>query len=362
MKKRNLIIILVVAVLGVAALIVAGHGSKNTTFIDDYHVDGIQDVTKIFLADKQDHTVLLTKGYEDNDTAWTINGQYEANQSMVEMLLETLNQMRVRQQVNKAAVPNAIKNIGASSVKCEVYKNEPFINWFGGAIQLFRREKLVVTYFVGHETQDNMGNYIYREGDKVPYIVHVPGFRGFIAPRFVTDPVLWRSHRIVNMNVKEIKQVSLDITDKPEESFSILSNGTGGFSMQMAQSNVVVPYYDTARVAQMLLSFSNLNFDEFANKVPKAELDSAFRRPPSTVLTVTDTANRQYKVKTYIKYKNLDDVEKVGGEELYEVFDLNRMYAIINDKDTVLIQYLSFDNILQPASFFLGKEVNPLVQ
>ena len=40
---------------------------------------------------------------------------------------------------------------------------------------------------------------------------------------------------------------------------------------------------------------------------------------------------------------------------MYQMFDINRLYALIDNKDSVLIQYFIFDNILQPASFFLGK-------
>jgi hypothetical protein len=49
---------------------------------------------------------------------------------------------------------------------------------------------------------------------------------------------------------------------------------------------------------------------------------------------------------------------------MYEVLDLNRLYAIVSHGgstsdytgDTVLIQYFVFDNILQPASYFLGAD------
>ena len=44
------------------------------------------------------------------------------------------------------------------------------------------------------------------------------------------------------------------------------------------------------------------------------------------------------------------------------MFDLNRLYATIDDKDTVLIQYFVFDNILQPASFFLGQQKSPFAK
>ena len=61
-------------------------------------------------------------------------------------------------------------------------------------------------------------------------------------------------------------------------------------------------------------------------------------------------------LKTYIKYSNPDDLRAMPDTTMYQVFDLNRLYAILDDKDTVLIQYYIFDNILQPASFFLGRQ------
>ena len=41
---------------------------------------------------------------------------------------------------------------------------------------------------------------------------------------------------------------------------------------------------------------------------------------------------------------------------MYNTFDLDRLYAIIDNRDTVLIQYFVFDRILQPLSYFLGND------
>ncbi len=133
------------------------------------------------------------------------------------MLLETLNQMRIRQRVNKAAKKNIVDNISVSHTKVEVYQIVPFINWFGGRLQLFKSEKLVATYYIGHETQDNMGSYVFREGDDEPYIVHIPGFRGYLGPRFEPVPELWRSHRIVDLPVTEIQSVKVEIPNQPQD-------------------------------------------------------------------------------------------------------------------------------------------------
>lgn len=355
LNKRNLIIILCVAVLAVLALIVVGSKKKDSTFAQNYHIQNVNTITKIYLADKHGNQSLLEKHPENSaDSLWTINGEAIASQPAVDLLLETLHDMRIRQQVNKAAIPTINKNLAAQSIKTEVYQKVYFINWFKGHFRLFPHEKKTVTYYVGNETQDMMGSYMWREGDKVPYIIHIPGFRGFLTPRFITDPLAWQSHRFVDLDIKHIQSVELEIPGMPEESFAIKRNGDG-FQFELLQSHTIMNGFDTARVAQLLSSFVNLNFDEFAQAVPKAELDTTFSKAPRTILKVTDIENRTRELKTYIKYNNPEDIYKMPDPEMYDVFDLDRLYAIIDNKDTVLIQYYIFDNILQPASFFLGQ-------
>ena len=351
MKKRNLILIIAVAVIGLVALLIALRGSRKSTFPQDYHIEDTASVTRIFLADKQDNQVLLTRM---GDSTWLVDNQYPANRPMVELLLETLNTMRIRQQVNRNAVPNVIKDLSAHAVKVEVYQRQPLINWFGGRLRLFPRERLAVTYFVGRETQDMMASFMFRDGDKVPYIIHIPGFRGFLTPRFVTEPMKWRSHTIVDLNVRAIERVELEIPDLPEENFAVQREGDG-FYLEL-QGGHRADGFDTARVAQMLSGFTYLNFDEFASIVPNSFADSCVAGKPRTILRITDTAGQTHQMRTYIKYNNPDDLIAMPDPEMYETFDLDRLYAIVDDRDTVLIQYFIFDNILQPASYFLGRE------
>ena len=352
MKKRNLIIIGITAVLAVTALVVALRLSRSSTLEQDFHIEDTSTVTKLFLADKLDHQVTLVR---TGDSAWLVDGKLPASQPMVDMLLETLNTMRIRQQVNKSAAPNIVKDIAAHAIKVEVYQKVPFINWFGGRLQLFFREKLTATYFVGRETQDMMASYIYRQGDNTPYVIHIPGFRGFLTPRFVTDPLKWRSHLIVDLNVRAIERVELEIPENEAESFAIVRDGDG-FAMEMKESRQRVDGFDTARVAQMLSSFTWLNFDEFAKIVPNSFADSCVSGTPRTILRITDTCGETHELKTYIKYTNPDDLKNIPDSTMYETFDLNRLYAILDSKDTVLIQYFVFDNILQPASYFRGAD------
>ena len=358
MKKSNLILIIAAVALAAIAAIVAISRSRSATFKQDYHLEDIASVTKLFLADKQDNHVTLER---IGDSSWTVDRTYPANQPMVDLFLETLHTMRIRQQVNKNAIPNAIKDLSARAVKVEVYQQKPLINWFGGRLQLFPRERLTTTYYVGRETQDLMASYMFRQGDKVPYIIHIPGFRGFLTPRFVAEPIKWRSHTIVDLNVHQIQRIELQIPESPQESFAVVRQGEG-FQFELLTPHQTVAQFDTARVAQMLASFTWLNFDEFASIVPNSFADTCVSGTPRTILSITDTAGNTHQLRTYIKYFNPDDIAVMPDPEMYNEFDIDRLYAIVDNKDTVLIQYYTFDNILQPASYFLGQNPQPITK
>ena len=355
-KKRNIIILSATGLLGVAALTLYLLLNQRST-LDDFAVKNPESITRIFMADNNGHRVLLTHDINNpGDSSWMVDDKYYASIPNVEMLVNTLSDMRIREKVNRAALPKVVKDLSASNVKVEVYQRVYRINWFKNKLQLFPHEKNTATYYVGHETRDMMGSYILRDGDKEPYVVYKPGLRGIVNTRFIADPIPWRSHRITKLDVKNIERVQLDITASPDQSYAVVREGEG-FRFEYGKPPVTAEKFDTARVAQMLSSFTNLNFDEYAMAVPKVEIDSVMSRAPKTILTVTDRSGNRREIKTYVKYTNPDDLKAMPDTALYQVFDLNRLYAVIDSKDTVLIQYFVFDNILQPASFFLGKEL-----
>ena len=83
-------------------------------------------------------------------------------------------------------------------------------------------------------------------------------------------------------------------------------------------------------------------------------MDTTFSRPPGFVLTITDMNDRVRYLRTYVKFADPELISEIETGNLSEIFDVNRQYAILDDIDTVLIQYYVFDNILQPASYFVG--------
>lgn len=335
--KRNIILIASIAALLIATVVVViVLNNKPDPHDSSYQGDTSIPINKIVMADKLNNRVTL----ELIGDTWMVDGKNPASKPMVDNLLETLQKMRIRAEVNRDAVPNVLKDIAAHGVQVDIYR--------GG--------ELATTYYVGRETQDHMASYMIRKGDKVPCEVHIPGFRGYLTPIFTAEAIKWRSHLIVDLDVYDIARIELEIPQVPQESFAVYQKDKD-FAMELLEGHRQIQQFDTARVSQMLSKFKNLNFDEFASIVPNSRADSCVTGVPRSILRISDTKGGNHEVKVYLKYSNPDDEKVIPDAKLREELDVNRLYAIIDNKDTVLIQNWIFDFILQPASYFQGKDI-----
>lgn len=350
-RKRNIIIIISLLLLIIAISVLIFKNKKSTIDVDNFYVKDLSTVTKVFIADKSENTILIEK---QPDSTWILNEKYDANMPLVDLVLRTLNTMRIRYPVSKSALSNTIKTLSSSGIKVEVYQKVYTIN-IGDKIKLFPKEKLTKVYYIGHETQDNLGSYVFLEGENAPYVAHIPGHRGFLSPRFNTSETAWRSRKIVDLDVHALKSIKVEVPKNPEESYEI-TNSNNDIKVKLLSSGVILPSFDTLHMAQTLSSFVNLNFDEFASAIPSLQIDSVFTKSPEYIVTITDTSNVSTTLKTYVKLANHYIQDPEDEEDPFaEIFDVSRLYAVINDSDTVLIQYYNFDNILQPASYFFSR-------
>ena len=95
MKKKNIITLVAVAVVGLAAFLIATWKSSDT-LEQDFHIEDIDAISKIYIADKQDNHVLLQRVADSTaDVQWTVDTLYPASQPMINLLLSTLHDMRI---------------------------------------------------------------------------------------------------------------------------------------------------------------------------------------------------------------------------------------------------------------------------
>jgi hypothetical protein len=285
-----------------------------------------------------------------------LNKKFPANQKAVQFFLETLKKMRVKAPVSKAAQSNIIRRMAGTAVKVEIYQNVPLINLFN-RVKLFYHEKRTKVFFVGDATQNNLGTYMLMEGAKQPYIIYIPGFRGFVSVRFTPKPDDWKSHVVFNHKLSRIKSVEVDNYEKPAESFKVtVIDAMGNYDITRLSDNSKVTDYDTLKLLNFLTSFKDLKYESRLNNlIPPERIDSIVHSKPIYEISLVDTHQDTTKVIIYKKNRFPDEVNNAFNE--FVPVDLDRFYGLINGgEDFVLMQYYVFDKVLRPLSYYEKKE------
>ena len=350
-KKKTRLIVVLIALI---AVFIAVNNNSTSTLNDkdsNFSVRDTASVTKIFMADNGVNEVLLKR----TQHGWLLNKKFPVNKRSVDFLLETIKKIKVKAPVSKASRNNVVKRLAGSSVKVEIYQYVPRINLFN-KVKLFYHEKRTKVFFVGDVTQNNLGTYMLMEGAENPYIVYIPGFRGFVSVRFSPKLDDWKSHVVFNKNLSDIKSVEIINNKKPNESFNVkVIDAMGNYNITRLADGTTVSDYDTLKLLNFLTSFKDLRYESRLNAIlPPQRIDSILHTRPIYKVTLVDIKNDTTRVIMFNKNKLPDAVTK-AYEQLVPV-DLDRFYGSINNgQDFVLMQYYTFDKVLRPLSYYEKK-------
>ena len=114
MKKNRIILFLALALAIVTIGLIL---QKNKGTIEEnltgFAVIDTAAITKIFLADKNNHSVTLKK---NADATWTVNDKYKARPDGIKTLLSTIKNLAVKTRVAKAAYNVGFRSPGQASL------------------------------------------------------------------------------------------------------------------------------------------------------------------------------------------------------------------------------------------------------
>lgn len=334
--KKNKRILFITVILALAAAVLIYRNQKGTIreSLRNFAVSDTGSVTKIFLANKNGNSVLLER--KDN-FQWMVNGKYNARTDAIKIILATIKNVAVRTRIAKAGYNSVIKSLADEGIKCEIYQhgeNTP-----------------MKIYYVGGSTQDVLGTFMMIENSDLPFITEVPGFQGYLTPRYSPFEKDWRDMTVFDLNPSEIKNITISYPQQPAKSFSIERTGNQ-FKIFSPETNQVIQHPDTIGLNSYLTFFKHLGYEGWDAEYSNQQRDSLLATTPINIIRVTDVHGTTKSMTCFpkpITRRSLAQTDSTGNPLKY---DIDRMYAFTEGKEFVVIQYYVFGKIFRQFDDF----------
>ncbi len=332
--KSKITLIIFIVLLAISAVIYFTNNSGTIKKeLRDFTVKDTSSVTKIFLADKANNKVTLTreKGH------WKVNNKYYARPDAINILLQTIATVDVKSPVSKSSLKNVIKRLATKSTKVEIYKGE----------------ELTKVYYVGEATPDQSGTYFVLENSSVPFINQIPGFTGYLSIRYFTDEILWRDNSIFLYSFQDINSVSVNLKAKPAQAFTVFNDGNNTFRLQDVNKKEITGF-EPLTVKEFIARFKKVKCESYLDEFfPKKRLDSLLNIQPIATILITNKKGELNSIKLYNR-PNIGESHDDNGNLL--PFNPEAMYGILQDnKQVVSCQYFVFDQLMKDISYFFKK-------
>jgi hypothetical protein len=343
--SKNLKIFLVLAVLSVLTYFILQKKKSAGALSEVESTFAIEDtgtVDRIFIAKKDGGKVDLVK----ENGVWLVNGKFPARLDAVDLLLETFRNVEVLYPTSESMKPRVLQIMATTGTKVEV----------------FQEGKRTRIWIMGNETADLKGSNVLAvdpesgENFDNPYVLHIPGFEGFLNPRFFVNEYDWRDRTILGVSPLNIVSVKAESIEYPDSSFTIQVR-----DMRKNDFDVILPQgklrnADSLAVRQYLAYFLNLTCEKFLGDSLTLEEDSVLRLgKPFLNLYVKTRENNETVLRFFHKKPQPQNSVQYGVKLKY---DPNYVFIKSNkDKDFSLGQALTYGKVLQTGGYFKSRTV-----
>lgn len=331
MKKNLLYLIVFVVLLLVAGYFISQDSGKSTLEGPENYAFAIKDtasIDKIIITDKTPNQSVLKRSSD----GWILNEEYPVRRDGIEILLETLYRMEMKNFLPQRIVPEVEKQLAV----------------YGKQVRIYQNGKLSKSMIVGTPIPSEMGTYMKLEDGDLPYAVHIPGFNGFLNTRFISESYLWRSRSLVRMKPRSIKEVELIYPDSLGASFKLTVFSTDSMYLTNLATNEIVPNFSQLKGQLLLAACGSLKAEgEILPSDPIfARRDSLLASTPAFTLKVRSKGGDERKISAY-RIKAAP--ETIDYDDPNSFFDPDRLHGFVNEDRMVLLQYYGLRNVLKSS-------------
>jgi len=335
--RKNRILILLTVLLGILAVYFLFRNDKSSfkKELRDFAVKDTAAISKIFLADRNGNSITLDRMQDGN---WLVNEKFAARKDLLQSLMTAIYKVDVKENVTRSAYNNTIKSLSTSGVKCEIY--------------LHNEDKPFKVYYVGGSTQDVLGTYMMLENSSAPFITEIPGFNGYLTPRYCLNLNDWKDPVLFKYTPDQIQKIEIDYAKFPERNLFLQRNGNK-FLVSVNASTPGIRRVDSVAVDNYLELYRNLYYESQESDLNAAQHDSLKQTTPICSIGVTDVQGKNRSLIIFpmpLSEKSLTRQDTLGNPLKY---DVDRMIGFLeNESEWVVIQHYTFDRIFRSSIDF----------
>lgn len=337
--SKTIIYIVLLALLGFGVYYFIFR-EKNPFGADEagFNIKDTGSIDRIFMTDKSGNSVNLDR----TANGWILNGKYPAIQVVINNFFRTLTEQQALYPAPKNMHNSAITGLAANGIKVELYG---------------KGNKKISVFYVGGQVNKE-GTFMLMEGAKQPYVVQIPGFDGYLTPRYSTDTKTWRDRTVFNITAEQIKAIDMQYPAEPLNSFILKKEGEK-ISVSAHEELMKAKPLNERRAEAYLTFFEGVYAEGYLNGTYK--IDSTISRAPKRAsIELEDVKGKKQHVDIYWMELNQRSKNMMAPSQVIpEGYDADRSYAVMNNfRDTVIIQHINFDKLFRKAYEFF--EVDPV--
>jgi hypothetical protein len=322
-KKTRLALI---GILILLAIVYVFKFSKNWKTVkigsDEISIQDTAIIDHVFLADKNGHTIDLKK---QANNEWKVNNKFNADASKINLLLATIHDMRVQRPIDETQHNTVVADLSSRGIKIECYS----------------KEENIKTFYIGSETADKIGTFYYETSKSEPLIVHIPGFVGYLTPRFVISEIKWKDKLVFDDDLQSIESIEMTYPNNADLSFKIINK-----QLLDKQNNLLEA--DSNQLKFYLNSFKGLYHEAYLDFATAKEIDSIKKSIPFCWLILKRKNKQETSLKLYLKKADKRTKEQFDQNNMPVKTDAERFWGIIDDEnELVSIQTFNFGKILK---------------
>ena len=269
-KRNKRLAIIFVVLCGLTAVTYFAGRSDGTVEVDnnlfkDFDLNEIDQVT---LTSKQEKVVLKFNG-----SKWTVNGQFNADASMIQVLFATLQQAEPKRPVSPSISDSVSRRLKQQGVH----------------VLLSSSGVEEMSFFAGGNDKKTQAFFCSDENDAIPYIMTIPGYRVYVAGIFEVPESEWKDKLVFGFNWRNFESLEAAFPESQDPGFKV--------SMQDNYFGIDgIASVDTSRLNQFLDDVSLLTVVNFVDQ----PIFRDSQKPPAFIsITVKDIAQRTYSLELY---------------------------------------------------------------